>query len=302
MPSDPSPIDLLQIDAFADRPFAGNPAAVCLLERAAPAAWMQAVAAEMNLSETAFVVPADEPLAAEASAAPSHLFGLRWFTPAIEVDLCGHATLASAAALVHRGLVPADSEIRFATRSGQLTARCGGMGVETVAWLDVEIDLPLLATEPAGLESEALDALGVSSPRSVERTGSATGQGKVIVELESAADVLAVQPDFRRLAAVGELGWIVTARAGDADGVGDADFVSRFFGPALGVDEDPVTGSAHAALVPFWSARLGRAAVVGFQASARGGRVAGRIEGVRALLSGRAQIVLDGRLLIAPPA
>ena len=270
------PAACLQIDAFADRPFSGNPAAVCLLEDEADAQWMQAVAAEMNLSETAFVRPIDGD------------FELRWFTPAVEVDLCGHATLAAAHALWSEQVMDGSNVIRFRTRSGLLTAVQRGEFVE--------LDFP--ATKPVAAELEDVqvrelgDVLGVT-PQHVGRSAF-----DLLVEVESERDLRAARPDFRRLAGIAPRGVIVTCRSGDPR----FDFLSRFFAPAVGVDEDPVTGSAHCCLGPYWSERLGKAAMTAFQASSRGGVVRVRVSGERILLTGRAVTVFRGELTRAAMA
>ena len=260
-------IRLFQVDAFAKAPFEGNPAAVCLLPEAKPAPWMQRVAQEMNLSETAFLVRR------EAG------FDLRWFTPATEVDLCGHATLASAHALWESGEAGA-AEIRFHTASGLLTARREGRLVE----LDFPARPAAPAPPPAGL-AEALGAPLLFVGRGVD---------DYLVLLDGPAAVRNLAPDFPALAATGARGVIVTAPS-DEEG---ADFISRFFGPAVGINEDPVTGSAHCALAPFWAERLGKAAMTGYQASARGGWVAVRVEGDRVRLGGSAVTVLRGELTV----
>lgn len=262
------PTPILQIDAFADRPFTGNPAAVCLLDEARGDAWMQAVAAEMNLSETAFLLPENDG------------WRLRWFTPAVEVDLCGHATLASAHALWEEGLLGPGETARFHTRSGLLTAARDG------EW--IELDFPATPPEPAAAP-EGLEAALGARPVRVGRS-----RFDLVVELESEAAVRSLRPDIGRLAQVPARGVVVTARGETAGG---PDFVSRFFGPAVGVDEDPVTGSAHCALAPLWASRLGRDELVGYQASARGGTVRVRVTGRRVRLAGRALTVLRGVLL-----
>ncbi len=270
------PQRIVQVDAFADRPFAGNPAAVCVLPGpGGDPAWMQDVAGEMNLSETAFLV-------AEGDA-----YRLRWFTPTVEVDLCGHATLASAHVLWEDGLLAADATARFRTRSGLLTAtRAGG-------W--ITLDFPSTPVVPAVGHEAVAAALGVPVA-----AGSAwASQFDVLAEVESEAVVRSIAPDFGRLAALPARGVIVTARA-DRPGSG-YDFVSRFFAPNVGVPEDPVTGSAHCALGPFWAAKLGRSGLVGHQASARGGTVRVRVDGDRVHLGGRAVTVLRGELL-GPPS
>lgn len=259
--------EIFQVDAFADGPFTGNPAAVCILEQPRNDAWMQAVAAEMNLSETAFLQPADDG------------WSLRWFTPAVEVDLCGHATLASAHVLFETGRLTADLSARFRTRSGLLTARRDGDAIV----LDFPTQPASACDVPAGLAA----ALG-AEPRWTGRNGA-----DVLVELQSAAAVRAVQPDMGALRTVDARGVIVTAPADDAR----FDFISRFFAPRVGVDEDPVTGSAHTALGPFWAERLGRSELTGYQASARGGIVGIRVHGDRIDLRGRALTVLHGHLV-----
>lgn len=264
------PVSCLQIDAFAERPFTGNPAAVCLLEDDRDAQWMQAVAAEMNLSETAFVRAAGD------------TFGLRWFTPAVEVDLCGHATLAAAHALWSEGIVPGDADIRFATRSGALTALLRSDLIE----LDFPATPPLAAELDATGADELGDMLGVA-PKHVGRS-----EFDLLVEVESEAAVRAARPDLRRIAELDYRGVIITAGSDDPR----FDFVSRFFGPAVGVDEDPVTGSAHCCLAPYWGPRLGKTELTAFQASARGGVVRARLSGDRVILGGRAVTVLRGEL------
>lgn len=260
-------VPLLQIDAFTDRPFAGNPAAVCLLDRPAATDWMQHVASEMNLSETAFVHPLDDG------------FGLRWFTPVVEVELCGHATLAAAHALWEMERVLGDEAIRFSTASGWLAAsRQGNL---------IELDFPATpareSSPPAGWE----EAMGLR-PQWV-------GQNKfdrlMIVETEE--NLRQIQPDYSRLAGMTVRGVIVTSRARDPE----YDFVSRYFAPAAGIDEDPVTGSAHCTLGPYWAEKLGKHEMVGYQASARGGTVHVRVDGDRVALGGQAITVMQGELM-----
>ena len=259
-------LPLIHVDAFTDTPFAGNPAAVCLLDRPREPGWMQAVAAEMNLPETAFVV-------AEANG-----FGLRWFTPTIEVDLCGHATLAAAHALWQERRLPSDATARFHTRSGVLTA------ARRDAW--IELDFPAEPAAAAEPPTALTAALGV--------TAKWTGRNRLdwLVEVDGAATVRALTPDLTRLATVPTRGVIVTAAADDAR----FDFVSRFFAPRAGIPEDPVTGSAHCCLGPFWMSRLGRTELTGYQASPRGGIVRVRCTGDRTLLAGMAVTVLRGEL------
>lgn len=256
------------VDAFADAAFAGNPAAVCLLDGAADAGWMQQVAAEMSLSETAFVVAKDD------------AFDLRWFTPAQEVDLCGHATLAAAHVLWETGALAPDREARFDTASGRLTAAAGEDG-----W--IELDFPAEPAAPCAAPAALADALD-SAPR-----WSGRNRMDWLVELDGEGVVRGLAPDLARLATLDCRGVIVTARAGN----GDVDFVSRFFAPRAGIDEDPVTGSAHCALAPYWAARLGRSDLVGKQVSARGGLVRVSDRGERVGIAGRAVTVWRGELL-----
>ncbi|MBI3863098.1 MAG: PhzF family phenazine biosynthesis protein [Planctomycetia bacterium] len=260
-------IPIYIVDAFAGRPFQGNPAAICPLEAPAEAGWMQSVAAEMNLSETAFLVPRE-----------GGSFGLRWFTPAVEVDLCGHATLASAHLLWEQTLAPADEPIRFETRSGLLT--CSRRGEK------IELDFPAEPPAPVPSMPELSAALG-AEPISVGRN-----RFDLIAEFASEADVLALRPDYGLLGAIPARGTIATARSADPR----FDFVSRFFAPAVGVNEDPVCGSAHCCLGPFWGEKLKKTEMLGHQISARGGIIGVRLNGRRVALSGTAVTVLSGRL------
>ena len=260
-------LTIWQVDAFSDEPFRGNPAAVCILPAAREAAWMQAVGREMNLSETAFLVRRDNG------------FDLRWFTPVIEVDLCGHATLASAHVLWQEGILGQDQDARFYTRSGLLTARRDG------DW--IELDFPADPPEPAKLPEVVLRGLGA------RLTFGGVGKFDYVVELESEAAVRALAPQFGLLASAGRRGVVVTARATTAP----FDYVCRFFAPASGIDEDPVTGSAQCALGPYWQTRLGRDDLLGYQASARGGVVRVRPRGARVLIAGKAVTILKGELI-----
>ena len=264
-------IQCLQIDAFTDRPFAGNPAAVCLLENEQEAPWMQAVAAEMNLSETAFVRPLNED------------FELRWFTPTVEVELCGHATLAAAHALWTEGLVDGNNPIRFRTRSGLLTCTQRGNSIE--------LDFPAIPAYPAALPAPLAEALGVT-PVLV-----AASQFDSLVLVESAPELRALQPDFAQLHCIPVRGIIVTSVSDDPR----FDFISRFFAPGAGINEDPVTGSAHCVLGPFWSERLGKTEMLAYQASARGGIVRVRVSGERVFLGGQAVTVCRGALVATWP-
>ncbi len=259
-------VPLLVVDAFTDRPFSGNPAAICLLPAWRDDRWLQSFAAEMKLSETAYLVRNTEG------------FDLRWFTPAIEVDLCGHATLASAHALWEERTAPASAPIRFATKSGTLTAtRAAGR---------IELDFPLSAEAPVEPPSELLPALGVTA-RYVGKS-----RFDFLVEVESEEIVRQATPDFRRLASAPVRGTIVTSRSSDPQ----FDFVSRFFAPAAGVDEDPVTGSAHCCLADFWQKRLKKTEFRAYQASPRGGVVHVRVSGDRVILGGQAVTVTRGEL------
>jgi predicted PhzF superfamily epimerase YddE/YHI9 len=256
-------VPIYVVDAFSDRPFAGNPAGVCLLDAYPADEWMQKVAAEMKHAETAFLVPNGED------------YQLRWFTPAVEVDLCGHATLASAHALFEQGHV--GDVIRFHTRSGILTAARRPDGIE--------LDFPSEGPEEASLP-HTIRSLGVEPIW--------TGRNRMdwFVQLPSADDVRAIQPDFTEINALGMRGLIVTA----LDKTGEFDFVSRGFFPQAGIDEDPVTGSAHCAFAPFWAERIGKTAMTGYQASERGGVVGVELVGNRVKLRGRATTFLQGTL------
>ncbi|MGL4463770.1 MAG: PhzF family phenazine biosynthesis protein [Planctomycetia bacterium] len=256
-----------QIDSFAARKFTGNPAAVCLLRDEADPAWMQAVAAEMNLAETSFVRPAADG------------FALRWFTPTIEVDLCGHATLAAAHALWESNAAPADEPLRFHTRSGVLTC---------VKKDDlIELDFPTVPVAPADLDPRLPPALGLDR---VDFSG-ATKVDRFL-EVADPAVLRSLRPDFRALAAVPTRGVIVTAPSDDPR----YDFLSRFFAPLSGIDEDPATGSAHCSLAPYWGAKTGKVELVGFQASARGAEVRMNWDADRTRLTGGAVTVWRGEM------
>jgi PhzF family phenazine biosynthesis protein len=260
-------LTIYHVDAFASRPFAGNPAAVCLLPELRQDAWMQALAAEVNLSETAFLV------AREAG------FDLRWFTPSVEVDLCGHATLASAHVLWQTGRLAPDDTARFSSPSGTLLAKRNG------DWID--LDFPATPPRPAPDEPGLEAALGFR-PRTLMRS-----VYDYLVEAASEAEVRALTPDFGLLARLPARGVIVTSRADEPQ----YDFVSRFFAPAAGINEDPVTGSAHCCLGPFWGERLNKTEMLAYQASARGGVVRVRLAGDRVLLGGQAVTVMRSELL-----
>ena len=262
------PIRYFVVDAFTDRPFSGNPAAVVPLLKWREDAWLQDVAMEMNLSETAFLVPRD------------HGFDLRWFTPRVEVDLCGHATLAAAFVIAQSGLQPDGSDIQFSTRSGTLNA--------SLQQDRIQLDFPLKPESRTEPPIDLLQGLAIR-PTYVGRN-----EFDYLVEVESEAEVRELVPDFKRLAEVDCRGVIVTSRSKDPR----FDFVSRFFGPAVGVDEDPVTGSAHCCLADFWRKRMEKDTFVAFQASARGGVVHLTVRQDRVLLTGDAVVVACGELLI----
>lgn len=258
---------IVQVDAFTDRPFAGNPAAVCVLEKPAPETWMQDVAREMNLSETAFV------------SSEEGEYRLRWFTPETEVDLCGHATLASAHVLWETERLDKESSARFRTRSGPLVCRL------RERWIEMDFPATPAVEEgaPPGLtQSLAIEPLFV---------GKSVFDYLVLVDSEDS--VLNMRPDFGALKRLDARGVIVTAQAESPQ----YDFVSRFFAPAAGVDEDPVTGSAHCCLAPFWGERLGKADMEAQQLSSRGGHVRMRVEGERVKLYGQAVTVMSGELV-----
>jgi PhzF family phenazine biosynthesis protein len=255
------------VDAFTDRPFSGNPAAVCFLEKDVSLAWMQSVAAEMNLSETAFAQRKGDD------------FDLRWFTPTMEVDLCGHATLATAHALWTNKISATGQPIRFQTRSGVLACQQSGDFIE--------LNFP--ATPPTEIEAttEFMKALGLSSAWVAE------SRFYRLVVVDSAEQVRTLQPDFAKLLQEKTLGIIVTALSDDPR----FDFISRFFAPAMGVNEDPVCGSAHCCLTPYWAKRLQKPALMAYQASSRGGVLKLRLVDDRVILGGQAVTVSRGELL-----
>ncbi|THA41863.1 PhzF family phenazine biosynthesis isomerase [Streptomyces sp. A1547] len=267
------------VDAFTDRPFRGNPAGVLLLDgEFPPDAWLQQVAAEVNLSETAYARPL--PPGGDAD------WALRWFTPSAEVDMCGHATLATAHVIATSGL--ATGLIRFSARCGILTAETAGDGTITM-------DFPTSSLTPVDADPAVRSALGAEI-RSVHDTSGHIGD--LVVELADERAVRELTPDIAALRGYSRRGVIVTAAAEDPSR--GYDFVSRGFFPAFGIDEDPVTGSAHTALAPFWAARLGRTSLVGLQGGARTGLVRVRLAGDRTLLTGHAVTVVDGELLARP--
>ena len=262
------PIRIVQVDAFTNRPFAGNPAAVCVLPQPKPEQWMRDVAREMNLSETAFLTPENGG------------YRLRWLTPAIEVDLCGHATVASAHVLWQDGHLPQGHQARFHTRSGLLTADRRG------EW--IELDFPAKSATPVAPPAELLPALGVEHAEFVGRNAF-----DYLVEVDSEETLRKITPDYTALRKLPVRGVIVTSPSATPE----FDFVSRFFAPGSGIDEDPVTGSAHTALGPYWGPKLGKREFVAYQASSRGGIVRVRLNGERVILGGQAVTVLTGDLL-----
>jgi len=268
-------IPIVQVDAFTAKSFSGNPAAVCVLpaaadEKWADEKWMANVAMEMNLSETAFLYPNNDP--------NGDGYQLRWFTPTIEVDLCGHATLGSAHVLWTEGHLASDQPARFHTRSGLLTCQ------RRSDW--IEMDFPAKLEEPAEPPVRLAEALGTE----LKYVGK--NQFDYLVEVVDERTLRELVPQHHLLRQLAVRGVIATAR-----GSGDFDFVSRFFAPGSGIDEDPVTGSAHCALAPFWAARLGKTEMTGYQASPRGGIVKVRLEGDRVVLIGQAVTVLRGELI-----
>jgi PhzF family phenazine biosynthesis protein len=264
-------LPLYQVDSFTTSPFAGNPAGVCLLDASRPDEWMLGVAREMNLSETAFLL-------AEGAG-----YRLRWFTPAVEVSLCGHATLASAHILWEQGFLPAEQTAIFETLSGTLKASRNADG-----W--IALDFPARRVEAAGLPEGLLEALGLSNP---VFTGHYK-EGSYLVEAVDDETVRTLQPNFARLRSLKLRAVIVTARSQTSA----YDFVSRFFAPGVGIDEDPVTGSAHCTLAPYWSHKLGKDSLVAYQASARGGMLRVRPQGERVILEGQAVTVFTAQLLV----
>lgn len=257
---------LFQVDAFTDKPFKGNPAAVCILPEAFDEEWMQNVAMEMNLSETAFLHKREDG------------FNLRWFTPSVEIDLCGHATLASAHVLWESGILKPDEQARFHTRSGLLAAK------RKDGW--IELDFPAEPAYEAPLPLEIVSAIGVSPKY--------TGKNRFdyLIEVESEEVVRSITPDFKLLATVPARGVIITS-VSDSD---EFDFVSRFFAPAVGINEDPVTGSAHCCLGSFWKKRLNKNSFTAYQASSRGGIVRVNVKDDRVLLGGQAVTIFKGEL------
>lgn len=256
---------IYQVDAFTDKPFAGNPAGVCVLDAPKDETWMRNVAQEMNLAETAFLLPQNDG------------YNLRWFTPNSEVDLCGHATLASAHILWEKGFLNKSNIARFHTRSGLLTA------ILTNGW--IELNFPATPEEKADTPDDLVKALGVKPIY--------TGKSifDYLVEVESEEIVRNIKPDFTTLMKVPMRGVIVTAKSKEYD------FVSRFFAPEVGVFEDPVTGSSHCCLGPYWMKKLGKDKFTAYQSSERGGILKVQVAGERVLIAGQAVTMLDAELL-----
>ena len=279
-------LHIFQVDAFTEKPFAGNPAGVCLLEHPMDDSWMQNVATEMNLSETAFLLKQEDG------------WSLRWFTPKVEVDLCGHATLATAHVLAEMRLLKEGGEVGFHTRSGLLTARSSADGIE--------LNFPAKPEEQASPPAGLIEALKVDLPkvpdlpamdlREVRLSVLYVGKNQFdyLVELDSDDTVRKLNPDFSKLKGVEARGVIVTARSSNPE----FDFVSRFFAPAVGINEDPVTGSAHCCLGPYWMKKLGKSRLRAFQASSRGGILEIELVKDRVLLRGKAVIVFEGKLFV----
>jgi PhzF family phenazine biosynthesis protein len=258
--------EIFQVDAFTDKPFTGNPAGVCILPGPADEKWMQNVAKEMNVSETAFLYREKD------------CFNLRWFTPTVEVDLCGHATLASAHILWQTQQLMPEQQARFETRSGLLTAE------RTGDW--IELNFPAEPAEPTAEPDGLTDALGVTA------TYVGKNRFSYLVEVDAAETLRSLKPDFAKLNRVSHLGFNVTSRS-DRKAY---DFISRFFAPGFGINEDPVTGSAHCCLGPYWANKLGKNEFTAYQASARGGVVRVRVKDRRVFLGGQAVTVLRGNL------
>jgi PhzF family phenazine biosynthesis protein len=258
-------VPIFQLDAFTSRRFTGNPAAVVLLEEFVDKALMQAVAAENNLSETAFIVP-------DADGS----YRLRWFTPTVEVPLCGHATLAAAAVVLEQ-LEPDRDSVAFRTASGELVVQREGLGYC--------MDLPARTVTPVPTSPALAHALGAVPIES------AVDGGNYLAVLDGAADVRSLTPDLDAIARLDRTGVIVTSLGG-----GEYDFVSRYFAPAKGIPEDPVTGGAHCALVPFWAAKTGRTTFTAYQASPRGGKLRCRLVGDRVHLWGSCAFYLAGHI------
>lgn len=259
---------IVQVDAFTDRAFSGNPAGVCILSGPRNDDWMQKVAMEMNASETAFLYPEQDG------------YRLRWFTPTVEVPICGHATLASAHVLWEGRYLSPEKDARFYTKSGLLSARKRGD--------EIEMDFPALPASPCETPSTLASALGLKPATTLRN------ELRLLAVFDHEREVRDLKPDIAGVRKIPVQGIIVTAKSE----TGGYDFVSRFFAPNAGVDEDPVTGSAHSCLAPYWCQRLGRPELTGYQASARGGTVRVKMAGDRVLMSGKAITTLRGEILV----
>lgn len=262
-------IPIFHVDSFTVKPFKGNPAGVCLLEQPRDDAWMQAIATEMRLSETAFLSP------------KGNDYNLRWFTPSTEVDLCGHATLASAHILFELGFYDPDETIFFHTKSGVITA--------TFDHGTIELDMPLIQPVPAESTPLLEEILG-QAPLAVAHS---EDKAILLAEIADQTAVEAFEPDFKKIASFEETDLIITAQATD----GKFDFVSRFFSPRTGIPEDPVTGLGHCILTPYWAPKLNKDKLVAYQASSRGGTVWCRLGKDRVYLAGKAVTLFSGEIL-----
>jgi PhzF family phenazine biosynthesis protein len=286
-------VNIVTVDAFTEKRFSGNPAAVCILPAAPDEDWMQKVAREMNLSETAFLVRRPSRIKGEKTSgrergrSRSASFDLRWFTPTVEVDLCGHATIASSHVLWEEGHVAPDQKLRFHTRSGLLSAE--RREERGTVW--IELDFPALPETPLGGSTRAISRALGTKPKHVGKYGS-----DYLVEVENEEVLRRMVPDFALLKTLHIRGVAVTSPPSASTRAMGYDFVSRFFAPGVGIDEDPVTGSSHCCLGPYWARRLGKEEVFGYQASARGGSVRVKVLGDRVIIGGRAVTVMHGEL------
>jgi PhzF family phenazine biosynthesis protein len=257
-------ITFFQVDAFTDMPFKGNPAAICLLNEELPEAVMQQIAFENNLAETAFILQTEDG------------FSLRWFTPTVEVKLCGHATLASAHILWEKGILPENATARFFTKSGLLTV------TKKDDW--IQLNFPRFRLSAADLPEEMMDALGCTAVHTM-----IASDGRFIIEVASEKEVLSLKPDFSILKNFATA--VITSRA---EATSSYDFISRSFTSSHGVDEDPVTGSSHCGLAPYWAGKLGKNHLLAYQASARGGALNLQVTDDKVLIEGKAVTVIEG--------
>jgi len=260
-------IEIFQVDAFTNKAFSGNPAAICILKEPKEEGFMQSLAKEMNLSETAFLLEKEDG------------YSLRWFTPSMEIDLCGHATLASAYVLWENGNLSRDKEAKFYTKSGILKAKI----VDN--W--IQLDFPALSQEPFDPPKGLIEALGIE-PIYIGKSKS-----NYLIQVESEDEVRNMKPNYNEIMNIPMHGVMVTSISKSPE----YDFVSRFFAPEAGIFEDPVTGSAHCCLGPFWKGKLGKDTFMAYQASHRGGRLKVQVADDRVLLSGEAVMIFRGELL-----